>query len=257
MVFVRVIILSFLLLPTILLARDPFKLGAKNNVPKQQVLVQAKIVRINSDCVNDLGFEWQDAPRRSFGRRGLLLNTPKAEGVFNFHLLNLSDERLVNLQLRAMESSGAGEVVAKPRLLISSGKEAFIESGEQIPYSERVGPESTATAFKKAVLGLKVRPRVLAGHNIELDLTVTQDKAAVQRLDQVPNIHTATLQTSVVVTDGQTVVLGGIFDYSKQTNISGVPWLKDIPIIGAIFQRRSVSNVRDEILIFVHTAIVS
>lgn len=256
MVFVRVSILSFLLLPTMLLARDPFKEMSSNILSKSQVLVQAKIVRINSDCVNDFGFEWHDVVRNRYRRSGLSLSTPETQGLFNFHLVNLSDNRLITLQLRAMESSGYGEVIAKPRLLISNGKTAFIESGEQIPYTERVGSESTATVFKKAVLGLKVKPRVLPHHKIELDLTVTQDKAASARSDQVPNIHTAVLQTSVVVADGQTVVLGGIYDNSKQTNISGVPWLKDIPIIGAMFRRRSVSNIRSEVLIFVHSAVV-
>lgn len=256
MVNVRFFIYSFLLLPTLLMARDPFKLPQKNVALKPQILVQAKIVRINSDCINDLGFQWQQSRSQVRDRRGLSLSLPQADGAFNFHLLTLSSENFINLQLRAIESSGSGEVIAKPRLLISSGKTASIESGDQIPYIERVGQDSTATAFKKAVLGLKVTARVLRDHRIELDLTVTQDKPTGQQLDRVPSIHTATLKTSVVVGDGQTVVLGGIYDDSKQVIISGVPWLKDLPIVGTIFRRQVVSSVRDEILIFVHSSVV-
>ena len=167
----------------------------------------------------------------------------------------LNGNYLVDLELSAAQAEDRAEVVSAPRVITSNQKEATIEQGVEIPYQESSSSGATTTQFKKAVLSLKVKPLITPDNRIVMDLTVSKDSVGqlVQSATggQVPSIDTRSIVTQVLVNDGQTVVLGGILETTRQATDTKVPLLGDIPGLGHLFKNTSRKNNKDEILIFV------
>jgi type IV pilus assembly protein PilQ len=157
----------------------------------------------------------------------------------------------LDLELSALESAGEAQIIASPRLLTMDRTPAVIEAGSEIPYQERSSRDSTSITFKKAVLSLKVTPQIMDNHHILLKLQVNQDKPSALQVQNAPAIDTRSLQTQVIVDSGETVVLGGIYTRSHQKSLQRIPFLGQIPIIGAIFTRRVKHDETKELLIFV------
>ncbi|MEO7387524.1 MAG: type IV pilus secretin PilQ [Gammaproteobacteria bacterium] len=183
------------------------------------------------------------------------VNLPVANPAGQLALALLNDDYLVDLELSALQAEGRGEVVSSPRVITANQKEASIRQGVEIPYQEAASSGATTTQFKEAVLSLTVTPQITPDDRIILDLEVTKDSVGAvvtnERGGSVPSIDTRAIQTQVLVNNGQTVVLGGIYETEESEDYTKVPFLGDIPGVGAFFRStRKVSN-KSELLIFV------
>ncbi len=162
---------------------------------------------------------------------------------------------LLQLELHALQAEGRGEVLSNPRVITSNQQEALIEQGTEIPFQEASSSGATATAFKKAVLSLKVKPQITPDDRIILDLNVTNDSVGAV-FNGIPSIDTRELSTQVLVDNGETVVLGGIYQQTIRSDVTKVPVLGDIPYLGRIFRRVEDQDDKNELLIFVTPKIV-
>ena len=184
------------------------------------------------------------------------VNVPIAEAAGRFSLAVLERDYLVDLELTALEAEGRGEIVSTPRVITANQKEARIEQGVEIPYQQSASSGATTVQFKKAVLSLEVTPQITPDNNIIMDLRVHKDNVG-QIISTgglggtVPSIDTRAVETQVLVEDGQTVVLGGIYETERTETVSKVPFLGDIPAVGVLFRSKSVRNDKSELLIFV------
>jgi len=172
----------------------------------------------------------------------------------------LSGDWLLDLELSALEAQGEGEVISTPRIVTANQAEAFIQQGVEIPYEEATSSGATSVRFKEAVLELKVTPLITPDNRIQLELEIKQDTVGeifqTARGGSVPSIDTRELNTTVLVANGDTVVLGGIFQDEKNSREEKVPWLGDIPGLGVLFRRRANETKKRELLIFVTPTIV-
>lgn len=184
------------------------------------------------------------------------VNVPIADAAGRFSLAVLQSDYLVDLELTALEAEGRGEIVSTPRVITANQKEASIEQGVEIPYQQSASSGATTVQFKKAVLSLTVTPQITPDNNIIMDLRVHKDNVgeiiSTGGLGgTVPSIDTRAVETQVLVADGQTVVLGGIYETERRETISKVPFLGDIPFAGALFRSKKNINNKAELLIFV------
>jgi type IV pilus assembly protein PilQ len=184
-----------------------------------------------------------------------LVNLPIANPAMRMALTLLDSDYVVDLEITAAQNEGRGEVVSAPRVITANGKEAIIEQGQEIPYQESASSGATTTQFKKAVLSLKVTPQITPDDRVLLDLTVNKDSVGQVVPSAtggfVPSIDTREITTSVLVNDGQTVVLGGILETERRESVNKVPFLGDIPGVGVLFRSKSKTDNKDELLIFV------
>ena len=190
------------------------------------------------------------------------VNLPVSEGAGRFSLAVLESDYLVDLELTALEAEGRGEIVSTPRVITANQSEARIEQGVEIPYQQSASSGATTVQFKKAVLSLTVTPQITPDNNIIMDLNVNKDSVG-QVISTggaggtVPSIDTRQVETQVLVKDGQTVVLGGIYETERRETINKVPFLGDIPIAGNLFKSKQRTNNKAELLIFVTPRILS
>jgi type IV pilus assembly protein PilQ len=184
------------------------------------------------------------------------VNVPITDAAGRFALAILESEFLVDLELTALEAEGRGEIVSTPRVITANQKEARIEQGVEIPYQQSASSGASTIQFKKAVLSLTVTPQITPDNKIIMDLKVHKDNVgdiiSTGGLGgTVPSIDTRSIETQVLVADGQTVVLGGIYETERRETIKKVPFLGDIPILGNLFKSRSRIDNKAELLIFV------
>jgi type IV pilus assembly protein PilQ len=184
------------------------------------------------------------------------VNVPISDAAGRFSLAVLERDYLVDLELSALEAEGRGEIVSTPRVITANQKEARIEQGVEIPYQQSASSGATTIQFKKAVLSLEVTPQITPDNNIIMDLRVHKDNVgeiiSTGGLGgTVPSIDTRAVETQVLVEDGQTVVLGGIYETERRETIRKVPFLGDIPAIGVLFRSKQMKNDKSELLIFV------
>jgi type IV pilus assembly protein PilQ len=183
------------------------------------------------------------------------VNLPINDPAGRIGLAILGSDYLVDLELSAAQAEGRGEIVSSPRVITANQKQALIEQGVEIPFQESSASGATATQFKKAVLSLTVTPQITPDDRIIMDLEVTQDTvgqfvpSATGGL--VPSIDTRRVITQVLVNDGETVVLGGIYETERRDSEDKVPILGDIPLLGRLFKRDSTVSNKRELLIFV------
>ena len=172
----------------------------------------------------------------------------------------LTGNFLLDLELSALEAEGEGEVISTPRIVTANQAEAWIHQGVEIPYEQSTSSGATAVQFKEAVLELKVTPLITPDNRVQMDLNIKQDTVGeiyqTSRGGSVPSIDTRELETQVLVANGDTVVLGGIFQDETASKEEKVPWLGDIPGLGVLFRRRANESKKRELLIFVTPSIV-
>jgi type IV pilus assembly protein PilQ len=157
----------------------------------------------------------------------------------------------MQLELSAMITEGRGENIASPKVITTNQREAIIESGVEIPYTEASSSGATTVSFKKAVLSLKVTPQITPDNKILLDLQVNQDTQGAAVAGGIPTINTKSVGTQVMVDNGETVVLGGIYGTENNTVTDRIPFFGDLPYLGFLFKRTSTSTSKQELLIFV------
>ena len=178
-----------------------------------------------------------------------------AAGSLALSILNLGSGNLVNIELSALEADNRGKVVSSPRVITADKKKAVISQGTEIPYQTAAASGATTIAFKPAVLELAVTPRITPDDRIIMDLEVRKDSVG-QIFANIPSIDTKKVTTQVLCDNGDTIVLGGIFEQTTRTTVEKVPLLGDFPVIGNLFKRTVKQDDKTELLIFVTPKIV-
>jgi type IV pilus assembly protein PilQ len=198
---------------------------------------------------------------------GYNVNLPVTNPAGSVGLAILGSSYLVDLELSAAQTEGRGEVISSPRVITANQQEAVIKQGQEIGYvtyqasSSGGGAQNATVQFKDAVLELRVTPTITSDSRVYLKINVKKD-ALAQFIDSpgggsVPQIDTREINTSVLVDNGQTVVLGGIYEVTKSNSVTKVPGLGDIPGIGVLFRKTSREDDKAELLIFVTPRILS
>lgn len=224
---------------------------ARLDVPVQQVLIEARLASVDSDYERELGIDFSVAQQQ--GKKQHEATSRR----FGLAVATLADGSLLDVKLSALEDDGHGELISSPSLFTANQQTASIESGEEIPYQEISKSGATGVAFKKAVLSLKVTPQIMPGNKVLLQLQVNQDKPNSRMVLGVPAISTRQISTNVLVEDGQTIVLGGIYETNKENAQQRIPFLGKIPLLGWLFQQQNVRDNKRELLIFVTPKIIA
>ena len=182
----------------------------------------------------------------------LNLNLPAtgAAGSIAFQVAKLADGSLLDLELSALETENKAEIIASPRVTTANQKEAVIEQGTEFPYQVASSSGATSIAFRKASLKLEVTPQITPEGNIILNLDVNKDTRGIQTTAGYA-IDTKHIQTQVLVDNGGTVVIGGIFTEDQVNTVDKVPFFGDLPGIGVLFRRTAVSQEKREMLVFI------
>lgn len=233
------------------------------DMPLKQIALEARIVNIDIDKEHDLGMDFNIKSSNSAGNSndtsssGSSSNEFSSAGTRAIAVIKLNSDTLLDLKLDALESQGRVDIIARPKLITTEQQSAYIESGEEIPYQEAAAEGVTKVAFKKAVLSLRVTPKLIDQKKILLDMQVNQDSRGNALINGVPTINTQQIASQILVNNGQTVVLGGIYQQTKSNQSQRVPFLSDIPYLGVLFKDRQTSESRKELLIFITPRIVS
>ncbi|MCB1693940.1 MAG: type IV pilus secretin PilQ family protein [Pseudomonadales bacterium] len=255
----------------------------KLDVPVRQVLIEARIVTANSSFGESMGVRWGGLGfgnynngriqtqvggslttvgeiRDSVGQGNDLSFTSPDHlmvdlGVGSADATSLAiglvdDKYLLELELSALESEGKGETIARPKVITADKQQATISSGVQIPYQEASSSGATSVSFKDATLSLDVKPQITPDDRIIMELKVNQDTVGAE-FNGVPSINTNQIATQVLVDNGETIVLGGIYTTQSTTSVTKTPFLGDLPYVGKLFRRNSKSDQKQELLIFI------
>ncbi|MBK5944565.1 secretin N-terminal domain-containing protein [Halorhodospira halophila] len=237
----------------------------------RQVMIEARIVLASGEYARELGSRLGLSSQRGDGHfafdtlpgsegaalgDGLLADLPPVgEGARLSVSVGEVGERLLQLELSAMEAEGHGRVVSSPRVLTTERQTARIEQGVQIPYQETAESGATAVAFEDASLSLTATPQVTDGDAVNLALRVTKD-AVGQIYEGVPSIDTQAVATRLRVQAGETIVLGGVREHEQRERRQAVPWLGDLPLVGWLFRQRRSEQSHHELLVFVTPRLV-
>ena len=257
------------------------------DIPVKQVQIEARIVTVNEGNLDELGVRWgfsntngsataggsiesnlaavglydggkDGLPVDDFLNVNLGLSNPAASSIA-FQVAKLGSNLLLDLELSALQSESKAEIISSPRLITTNKKPAYIEQGTEIPYLESSSSGATTVAFKKAVLSLMVTPQITPDNRLVLDLIVTQDRPGQivkTGTGEAVAIETQRIGTQVLVDNGETVVLGGIYQHSLSNSVEKVPLLGDLPLLGVLFRRSSENIGKKELLIFVTPKVV-
>lgn len=183
----------------------------------------------------------------------VLSGTPQ---TFALTLFNATANRFLNLELSALEADGKGKIVSSPRVVTADQAKALIEQGEEIPYQQATSAGATSVTFKKAVLKLEVTPQITPEGNVILDVDVNKDSRGVLT-PQGYAINNKHVKTQVLVENGGTVVLGGIFTQEEREDVKKVPFLGDVPVVGNLFKNKAKTSSKTELLIFITPKVVT
>jgi len=233
------------------------------DIPVRQVMIESRIVTASDKFTHELGvsfgaknLELNDDNRLTTDFRVNNLSSAASTGTIGFSLAKIPLGAQLDLELSAAETESRVEVVASPRIITSNKTTARIEQGVEIPYQEATSSGATSTSFKKAVLSLEVTPHITRDDRINMELNVNRDSVGTI-YEGVPSIDTREVQTQVLVENGQTIVLGGIFEETDSNGQSRVPFFGELPIIGQLFRRKTNSDDKSELLIFVTPKIIN
>ncbi|WP_425609021.1 type IV pilus secretin PilQ [Vibrio mediterranei] len=258
---------------------------ASLDIPVKQVQIEARVVTIKEGNIEELGIRWGytsingdttigSTIEGNLASSGIAGGEVDIDDFLNVNLGALSDNAasiafqvaslgsntLLDLELSALQSESKAEIISSPRLITTNKKSAYIEQGTEIPYLKSTSSGATAVEFKKAVLSLTVTPQITPDNRLILDLDVTQDRVGevLKTLEgETVAIDTQRIGTQVLVNDGETVVLGGIFQHAMTSKVDKVPLLGDIPGLGALFRRTYENIGKNELLIFVTPKIIT
>jgi type IV pilus assembly protein PilQ len=264
------------------------------DIPIRQVMIEARIVIANTDFQRELGIRWGGAGYNANNNR-IINFAGSQEGLddedgtnpyswFNQgpdddKTLNLTENNVVDLavanpyasaaigvltdntyldmELSALENSGFAEIVSQPKVITSDKQLAVIKSGKEVGYQESAPSGGTTTGFREAVLKLEVTPQITPDNRVIMDLVVWKDSLGQETESGVPTVDITRLETKVLVNNGQTVVLGGVFSLEGTKGESKVPLLGDIPYLGRLFKKTIDSQFKTELLIFVTPKLMS
>jgi type IV pilus assembly protein PilQ len=252
------------------------------DIPVRQVLIESRIVVATDDFNREIGARFgvtRDTTARGtqdgFATSGdtdattqILNNETIGDGRYNVNLpvsnpsgsmalalARLPLGTLLELELSAMQAEGRGEIISSPRVITANQREATIEQGVEIPYQEAAASGATSVSFRSATLSLNVTPQITPDDRIIMDLRVTRDTVG-EIFAGVPSIDTRAVETQVLVDDGETVVLGGIYEQETSDQVERVPFFGDLPIVGRLFRNEFTQDDKSELLVFVTPQIV-
>jgi type IV pilus assembly protein PilQ len=248
------------------------------DIPVRQVMIEARIVEANVDYDKALGVEWRGV---SLGdnnfvvggtnslikgsdpldfQAGTFVDLGAAGANTGLNLGFITNNTLLDLELSAMEKTGNGEVVSQPKVVTSDKETAKILKGSEVPYQEASSSGATSTSFKEAALSLEVTPQITPDNRIIMEVKVTKDAPDFSNAASsggVPSINKNEVNAKVLVADGETIVIGGVFSNTQSKSVDKVPLLGDIPFIGAMFRRDVVKNSKSELLVFLTPRIMN
>jgi len=233
------------------------------DIPVRQVVIEARMVTVSDSVGEDLGITWGVSNTSGNDTRlnvldvNLPVTSPAA--TLGFQVAKLANGNILDLELSALEQESKAEIIASPRITTLNQQTAYIEQGTEIPYVESASSGATSVSFKKAVLSLEVTPQITPDNKLILDLTITQDsvgETVSTSTGEAVSIDTQEISTQVLVENGETLVLGGIYQQQVTDTIKKVPILGDIPYLGFFFRNSIKDNSKTELLIFVTPRIV-
>lgn len=267
------------------------RIVAQLDIPVRQVMIEARIVEANVDYDKALGVRWGGSSvsnnwsvygkdgATSFDEGSVFLPGSDAvggvtleDGVAPVPFVDmgvigstsgigigfLTDNVVLDLQLSAMEKTGNGEVVSQPKVVTSDKETAKILKGSEIPYQEASSSGASTTAFKEAALSLEVTPQITPDNRIIMEVKVTKDAPDFSRsVNNVPPINKNEVNAKVLVSDGETIVIGGVFSNTQTKGVEKVPFLGDVPYLGRLFRRDVVQNQKSELLVFITPRILN
>jgi type IV pilus assembly protein PilQ len=261
---------------------DVRRLVAQLDVPVRQVQIEARIVIADDNFRRQLGTRFGSsagitASGRNIGVSGsvsqansiargtlptefsagdLNVNLPvAAAGSLGLTFLNLGNGNVVNLELSALEADNRGKVVSNPRIVTADKRKATITQGTEVGFQTQASSGGTTTQFKPAVLSLDVTPQITPDDRVIMELDIKKDSVGAL-IGGVPSIETRTLKTQVIADNGETVVLGGIYEQTTRTDVTKVPLLGDIPLLGNLFKTTTKRDEKSELLIFITPRII-
>ena len=246
------------------------RIVAQLDVPVRQVMIEARIVEAGVDFERHLGVRWggtlnaggnwsvggtgagageMSAPFVDMGVRG---NTSGLGIAF------ISNNVLLDLELSAMEKTGNGEIISQPKVVTSDKETAKILKGTEIPYQESSASGATSVSFKEASLSLEVTPQITPDNSVIMDVVVTKDEPDYMNMvNDVPPIKKNEVNAKVLVKNGETIVIGGVFSNTQSNVVDKVPFLGDLPYVGRLFRKDVVLEKKSELLVFLTPRIMS
>lgn len=239
------------------------ELIARIDQPTPQVMIEARIVEGEAGFSRNLGVKLSmtaaSDPARGLSSGGYDLSARPISGfdaaTAGLTLFAAQATRLLNIELSALEAEGRGQIVSRPRVVTADRVKALVEQGTELPYQAKVGNGVSGVQFRRAALKLEVEPQITPHGRVILDLDVSKDSVGEQTAAG-PAINTKHVQTRVEVEDGGTVAIGGIYSADERDDVTGVPLLSRIPVLGALFRHDARRRSKSELVIFITPHIV-
>ena len=255
------------------------RIVAQLDIPVRQVMIEARIVEANVDYDKSLGVRWGGSIQNkgNWNSSGVTtgtsttIGTPGSTGTnqpfvdlgasgntSGIGIAFITDNVLLDLELTAMEKTGNGEIVSQPKVVTSDKETAKILKGTEIPYQEASSSGATSVSFKEASLSLEVTPQITPDNRIIMEVKVTKDEPDyLNKVQEVPPIKKNEVNAKVLVNDGETIVIGGVFSNTQSKVVDKVPFLGDVPYLGRLFRRDVVSEKKSELLVFLTPRIMN
>lgn len=253
------------------------RIVAQLDIPVRQVMIEARIVEANVDYDKSLGVRWGGRLTRGNGDVGGIAKPPaegaeppqnppsspfvdlgSLAGTSGLGIAYITDNLLLDLELTAMEKTGNGEIVSQPKVVTSDKETARILKGTEIPYQESTSQGATSVSFKEASLSLEVTPQITPDDHVIMAVKVTKDEPDyLNRLNDVPPIKKNEVNAKVLVRDGETIVIGGVFSNTQSKVVDKVPFLGDVPYLGRLFRRDVLAEKKSELLVFLTPRIMN
>ncbi|SEC91074.1 type IV pilus secretin PilQ [Pseudomonas kilonensis] len=255
------------------------RIVAQLDIPVRQVMIEARIVEANVDYDKSLGVRWGGSIQNkgNWSSSGVTtgdsttIGTPGSTSTnqpfvdlgatgntSGIGIAFITDNVLLDLELTAMEKTGNGEIVSQPKVVTSDKETAKILKGTEIPYQEASSSGATSVSFKEASLSLEVTPQITPDNRIIMEVKVTKDEPDyLNKVNDVPPIKKNEVNAKVLVNDGETIVIGGVFSNTQSKVVDKVPFLGDVPYLGRLFRRDVVSDSKSELLVFLTPRIMN
>ncbi len=236
------------------------QLVAQLDVPVRQVVIEARIVEANVDYQKSLGVRWGGPLYLEDPQPGkdLFVDLGLERAGSSIGLGLLRGGVLLDLELSAMEKSGNGEIISQPKVVTADKETARILKGTEVPYQETSKSGATSVAFREASLSLEVTPQITPDNKVIMTVRVTKDEPDyVNALNDVPPIRKNEVNAKVRVTDGETIVIGGVYSTSQNNVVDKVPFFGDLPYVGRLFRRDALQEKKSELLVFLTPRIMS
>ena len=257
------------------------------DIPVRQVLIESRIVLATNDFSKELGVRFGVSSTNTSGadtaatsgnqtaadaaRQGTIPTAPGrynvslpvtslngSGGSIGIALASLPFGTLLDLELSAAQTEGKSETISSPRVITADQKKALIETGTEIPYAEAASSGAATVSFKKAVLSLEVTPQITPDDRIIMELKVSKDSPDFANLTAAgPPIKTQAVETNVLVDNGETIVLGGVYEQTKSKSVKRVPFFGDLPLVGFLFRSNFEQNNKSELLVFVTPKLIN